>query len=68
MESTHNRLREARVKVHTVMVVPEKNPSMESLSESFTALDIQPDVSDAGGPASDAPAALQPRVRLSYRI
>jgi hypothetical protein len=42
LPSTHLRYQEARVKVHTVMVVPERNPSLEALSETFTTLDIAP--------------------------
>ena len=43
LESTGLRLHAAGVKVHTVMVTPEPNPSLQALSESFTALDIRPD-------------------------
>lgn len=43
LESTRLSLLRAQVKVHTVMVVPEPNPGLEALSESFTALDIGPD-------------------------
>ncbi|MCW3097032.1 MAG: hypothetical protein JWL77_2650 [Chthonomonadaceae bacterium] len=42
LPSTQLRYQEARVKVHTVMVVPERNPSLEALSETFTTLDIAP--------------------------
>lgn len=42
LPSTHLRFAEAQVKVHTVMVVPERNPSLETLSETFTTLDITP--------------------------
>ena len=49
LESTHLRLREANVKVHTVMVTPEKNPGLEGISESFTALDIHSDLPRPGG-------------------
>lgn len=42
LPSTHLRFQEARIKVHTVMVVPERNPSLEALSETFTTLDIAP--------------------------
>ncbi len=40
LESTRLNLLKTRTKVHTVMVVPEPNPALERLSESFTALDI----------------------------
>src|SRR5579884_23488 len=43
LESTRLKLRAAGIAVHTVMVTAEKNPGLESLSESFTALDIHPD-------------------------
>jgi len=43
LESTRLNLLKARTRVHTVMVVPEPNPALERLSESFTALDIGPD-------------------------
>lgn len=64
-ESTCLRLRAARVKVHTVMVTRERNPSLESISESFTALDIEPDmpVSDT----ADVSAPATPK-RRSYHI
>jgi hypothetical protein len=42
MPSTHLRFQEAHIKVHTVMVVPERNPSLEALSETFTTLNIAP--------------------------
>lgn len=40
LPSTQLRFQEAQVKVHTVMVVPERNPSLEAFSETFTTLDI----------------------------
>ena len=40
LEGTGLRLREARAKLHTVMVTPEANPGLAAISESFTALDI----------------------------
>jgi hypothetical protein len=43
LESTRLNLLKTGTKVHTVMVVPEPNPALENLSESFTALDIGPD-------------------------
>jgi hypothetical protein len=44
LESTRLTLLKARVKVHTVMVVPEPNPELEKLSASFTALDFGIDI------------------------
>ena len=44
LESTRLTLLRARVKVHTVMVIPEPNPGLEALSESFTALDFGIDI------------------------
>jgi hypothetical protein len=44
LESTRLTLLKARVKVHTVMVIPESNPGLEALSESFTALDFGIDI------------------------
>ncbi len=44
LESTRLTLMKARVKVHTVMVVPEPNPELEKLSASFTALDFGIDI------------------------
>ena len=43
LEGTILRLRGAGIKVHTVMVTPEANPGLQSISESFTALDIHAD-------------------------
>jgi len=42
MPSTQQRFQEAHVQVHTVMVVPERNPTLEAFSETFTTLDITP--------------------------
>ena len=42
LPSTDLRFQEARIKVHTVMVIPERNPSLEALSATFTTLDITP--------------------------
>jgi hypothetical protein len=68
MESTRTRLHGARIKVHTVMMTPERNDSMDALSESFTALNIEPDLSEPGKatPALPLTPALQPR--RAYRI
>ena len=43
LEGTILRLRGAGIKVHAVMVTPETNPGLQSLAESFTALDIHTD-------------------------
>ncbi len=67
LESTRLRLLEARVKVHTVMVMPERNPSLEALSESFTALDISPDLPDANRQPAPAAAPAAPH-RRAYHI
>jgi hypothetical protein len=63
MESTRTRLHGARIKVHTVMMTPERNDSMEALSESFTALNINPDLPqpERSEPAPLLTPALQPR-------
>lgn len=66
LDSTRRRLEEARVKVHTVMVTPEPNPSLERMSESFTALDIGPDVPKAT--TSTPVAADTPRPLQRYRV
>ncbi len=50
LESTHLKLRAAGVKVHTVMVTPDKNPGLQSISESFTALNIQTPTFEAAEP------------------
>lgn len=61
LENTHLRLREGRIKLHTVMVTPEKNPSLEAISESFTALDIQPDQPLPNAPTPAPSAVGEPR-------
>ena len=69
LESTGLRIRQTGVKLHTVMVAPEPNPSLASISESFTILDIGPDIAP---PAASMPAAREAasprRKRTSYRI
>ena len=40
LEGMALRLRQSKVKLHTVMVTAEPNPSLAAISESFTALDI----------------------------
>jgi hypothetical protein len=61
LENTHLRLREGRIHLHTVMVTPERNPSLEAISESFTALDIQPDLPPPNAPHPTPPATPEPR-------
>lgn len=70
LESSGLRLREAGVKLHTVMVAPEPNPSLAAISESFTMLDIAPDVATPAAPApSITPLVVVPkRRRKSYQI
>jgi hypothetical protein len=53
-ESTALKVRASGVKIHTVMVRPERNPSLQAISESFTALNDSPDLTD--------PASLPPLV------
>jgi hypothetical protein len=70
LESTGLRLRETGVKLHTVMVAPESNPSLAAISESFTILDIAPEVVT---PIQSAPSNVTPEVprrrrRTSYQI
>lgn len=68
LESTVLRIRKARVKVHTVMVLPQPNPELEALSESYTMLDISPDMQfDVKEGASSSPS-LEPAPRRAYRI
>lgn len=60
LESTRLKLLAGGIKVHTVMVTPEKNPGLESISESFTSLNISPDqIPEAVAP--DLTAQAQPR-------
>jgi hypothetical protein len=66
LESTGLRLRAADVKVHTVMVTPEPNPSLQALSESFTALDIRPDGEPSG--QEPAPISIEQSVPHSAQI
>jgi hypothetical protein len=67
MESMRLRLRQAQVKVHTVMVTPEKNPGLEAISESFTALDIHPDLLPNRENASP-PARSEGQPRRAFHI
>jgi len=68
LESTRLKLLAAGVKVHSIMVVPEKNPSLEALSESFTALDISPDLTPTHGNVPASPVLPQPQSRRAFRI
>ena len=70
LESTGLRLREAGVKLHTVMVAPEPNPSLAAISESFTMLNIGPDaVTPPPSASSNASVVVvrKPR-KKSYQI
>lgn len=67
LESTGLRLRKTGVKVHTVMVAPEPNPSLAALSESFTILDIGPDSVPQVSTQTAEPAPA-PRRRRAYQI
>jgi uncharacterized protein with von Willebrand factor type A (vWA) domain len=68
LESTHRRLRAANVKLHTVMVSPEHHPGLEAVSESFTALDIHPDLLERAKAQMESPALAAPARRRAYRI
>ena len=63
LESTPLSLQRAKAKVHTVMVTTERNPGLERISESFTALDIQMDPASKQeeGIAPATPPELRPR-------
>lgn len=65
LESTALRIQRARVKVHTVMVVPVPNPELAALSESYTALDIAP---DRILEPTQSPALPQQQAKQAYRI
>lgn len=65
LESTRLRIRAAGIKIHAVMVTPERNPGLESLSESVTNLDIHPDQIQDRPVAM--PAAPRPAPR-AYRL
>jgi hypothetical protein len=66
LESTALRIQRARVKVHTVMVVPVPNPELAALSESYTALDIAPDRVREQTQSPTLPQ--QPQPKQAYRI
>ena len=70
LESAGLRLREAGVKLHTVMVAPEPNPSLAAISESFTMLDIGPDIAPAQPTVSSGAVAavVHKRRRATYQI
>jgi uncharacterized protein with von Willebrand factor type A (vWA) domain len=68
MEGTRTRLLGARIKVHTILMTPERNESMEALSESFTALDIHPDLSPQAKPGAPSPVQPTKQPRHAYRI
>lgn len=58
LESTRRCIQEARVKVHSVVVTPQKNESLEAMSESYTALNVCPEL--LPGRLSPASAGTQP--------
>jgi uncharacterized protein with von Willebrand factor type A (vWA) domain len=66
LNSARERLAEAKIKVHTVMVTPEANPGLEAISDSFTRLDIHPDQALAA-PEPHRPLPQTP-TRRAYRI
>jgi hypothetical protein len=70
LESTGLRLRENGVKLHTVMVAPEPNPSLAAISESFTILDIGPETVTPvpSAPSNATPEVPRRRRRTSYQI
>jgi hypothetical protein len=68
LESTHTRLRGARIKVHTIMMTPERNDSMQAISESFTALDINPDLPTEEQSAPLLTAVPVAQARRAYHI
>jgi hypothetical protein len=68
LDSTRLRLQEAQVKVHTVMVTPARHPSLEALSESFTALNISPDLPRSAGGTAPTLAVTEQPARPAFRI
>lgn len=68
LESTILRIRKARVKVHTVMVIRQPNPELESLSESYTMLDISPDMQFDSKEETGTTPQAKPTPRRAYRI
>ncbi len=67
IESTRLNLLRARAKVHTVMVVPEPNPELELLSESYTAMDVSPDLLSVA-PGIPTAKISNTRTEQHYRI
>lgn len=65
LESTALSVRKARAHLHTVMVLPQPNPELEEISESFSMLDINPDMVQTAEPALPIEA---PKARGAYRI
>jgi hypothetical protein len=68
MEGTRTRLLGARIKVHTILMTPDRNASMEALSESYTALDIHPDLPPGATPAAQSPVLPTVQPRRAYHI
>ncbi len=65
MESTGLSVCKERVKLHTVMVLPQPNAELAEISESFSMLDINPDVVEPAEPVIPTDA---PQPRNAYRI
>ncbi len=61
LEGARLSLLRAKVKVHTVLVTPARSPSLEAISESFTALDIAPDIPQDSAAGSLTPVAAPAR-------
>ncbi len=68
LESTGLRLRKSGVKLHTVMMAAEPNPSLAAISESFTVLDIGPDTDTRSESASSNSASRSTARRPSFQI
>ncbi|HLK57230.1 MAG TPA: VWA domain-containing protein [Chthonomonadaceae bacterium] len=68
LESTYLSLLRAKAKVHTVMVTTEKNPGLERISESFTALDIQTELPQKREGETAPPLTPELRPRRSFQI
>ncbi len=65
MEGTRNRIKEANITVHTIMVTNDANTELAKLSDSYTTIDLplQPNI----GRAATPPATRQPLVPESAR-